>query len=63
MKKPSKFTPLATGYAAETLINGNISHCKEYLKDLKNNGYLNLWHNELIQIKEQCPERYLYMLK
>lgn len=50
------------GYAAETLINGNISEAVRYLNDLINNGYFSTAHEELIKIKEDCAEKYPYIL-
>lgn len=50
------------GYAAETLINGNISECVRYLNEFINNGYFKTAHEELIKIKEDCPEKYPYIL-
>lgn len=48
------------GYASETLINGNFSHCVEYLRgllDYKETG-LKTMLDELDLIRENCPERY-----
>lgn len=50
------------GYAAETLINGNISECVRYLNELINNGYFSTAHEDLIKIKEDCAEKYPYIL-
>ena len=51
------------GYASETLINGNISECIRYIELLYSKN-LNTWaHEELTLIKENCPERYNYILK
>ena len=50
------------GYAAETLINGNISECVRYLNEFINNGYFKTAHEELIKIKEDCAEKYPYIL-
>jgi hypothetical protein len=52
-----------TGYATETLMNGNISHCIEYLKHLNWCGATIKIHQELELIKEHCPERYDFILK
>jgi hypothetical protein len=53
---------VAHGYAAETLINGNISEAIRYLNELINNGYFSTAHEELIKIKEDCAEKYPYIL-
>lgn len=50
------------GYAAETLINGNISEAIRYLNELINSGYFSTAHEELIKIKEDCAEKYPYIL-
>lgn len=64
MNKRVEFTKIYVkhGYAAETLINGNISECVRYLNELINNGYFSTSHEELIKIKEDCPEKYHYIL-
>lgn len=51
-------------YSVETLINGNISHCIEYLKGLKsyNDAGLLTLHKELLLIKIHAPERYEYII-
>lgn len=50
-------------YAFETLINGNISECIQYLKGLIDYGLIGIGalHDELIGIKEHCPDRYEYI--
>lgn len=51
------------GYAAETLINGNVSHCIEYLNDVLTYGSAGLHRviEELEAIKETTPEKYEYV--
>lgn len=51
---------LPRGYAAETLINGNFTHCVEYLRGLLNYGTTGAkaMHEELQLIKEYAPDRY-----
>lgn len=51
------------GYALETLINGNISECIEYLKGLFEYGLTGILciHEELITIKEEYSDRYEYI--
>lgn len=51
------------GYAAETLINGNISECIKYLKGLIEYGLTGIgaMHDALMRIKEECPDRYDYI--
>jgi|APGre2960657373_1045057.scaffolds.fasta_scaffold238668_2 hypothetical protein len=61
-KKDLEQIYVAHGYAAETLINGNISECVRYLNELINNGYFSTAHEELIKIKEDCAEKYPYIL-
>jgi hypothetical protein len=50
-------------YAVTTLINGNISECIQYLRDLIGTGITGMKEasEQLIKIKEQCPERYEYI--
>lgn len=50
------------GYACDTLINGNISHCIDYLRHLNMHRMSILIHKELCLIKEHCPDRYDYVL-
>lgn len=52
-------------YAVETLINGNITECIKYLKGLIDYGLTGIMtmHDELINIKEKCPDRYDYIRK
>lgn len=64
MKQKPKIDYIQTnGYAAETLINGNISECVNYLKGLLEYGLIGIgtMHDELMTIKEQYPERYDYV--
>ncbi len=51
------------GYAADTLINGNISHCIEYIQQLIccGIGGMSAAHDELLNIKDICPDRYDYI--
>ncbi len=48
------------GYAADTLINGNVSECIRYIKEMMNLGSagIGIAVDELMKIKELCPERY-----
>lgn len=64
MNNKKEFTQIYVehGYAAETLINGNISEAVRYLNELINNGYFSTAHEELIKIKEDCAEKYPYIL-
>jgi hypothetical protein len=50
-------------YATETLINGNISHCVTYLKDLLECGTngINVVYHELESIKTNVPDRYNFI--
>jgi hypothetical protein len=50
-------------YAVETLINGNISECVDYLKRIKATSIAGdqVAHEELMAIKEQVPEKYNYI--
>lgn len=50
-------------YAVTTLINGNISECIKYLRDLIGTGITGMKEasEQLIKIKEQLPERYKYI--
>lgn len=52
-----------SGYAAETLINGNISHCIEYIRELTDCGKtgIQIAFDELEMIKQQVPERYNFI--
>ena len=51
------------GYAAETVINGNVSHCIEYLRDLRECGIVGemVAHDELVNLKQTCPDKYNYI--
>jgi len=63
MKRQGQLLNQPIGYAADTLINGNITHCIEYLKHL---NYFNMatWvYEELDLIKRRCPEKLQYVLK
>ena len=64
MNNKKEFTQIYVehGYAAETLINGNISEAIRYLNELINGGYFSTAHEELIKIKEDCAEKYPYIL-
>jgi hypothetical protein len=48
------------GYAADTLINGNISECIRYISEFMNLGAagIGIAVDELIKVKELCPEKY-----
>lgn len=50
-------------YAADTLHNGNISECIKYLRGLFEYGKtgMSVIHDELINIKNNIPERYEYI--
>lgn len=50
-------------YAVNTLINGNVSECIQYLRDLIGTGIVGMKEasEQLIKIKEQLPERYKYI--
>ena len=50
-------------YAVNTLINGNISECIKYLRDLIGTGITGMKEasEQLTKIKEDCPERYEYI--
>lgn len=50
-------------YGVNTLINGNISECIIYLRELISAGSagVNIAYEELNDIKELCPERYEYV--
>jgi len=50
-------------YGVNTLINGNISECINYLRELISAGStgVNIAYEELNDIKELCPERYEYV--
>jgi hypothetical protein len=49
------------GYACDTLINGNISECINYLNKLIDIGFFIIVHDELTIIKENIPNRYEYI--
>jgi hypothetical protein len=49
------------GYASETLINGNITECINYLNKLIDMGFFIVAHDELTIIKENVPNRYEYI--
>lgn len=52
---------LPSGYAADTLINGNISECIRYLNELlEYRATVFVWE-ELNDIKERCPEKFSYI--
>lgn len=52
---------LPSGYAADTLINGNVSECIRYLNELLEcRATVFVWE-ELEDIKERCPERFCYI--
>jgi uncharacterized protein YqgV (UPF0045/DUF77 family) len=48
------------GYAAETLINGNISECIRYIKEM-NKISSDIAFDELLKVKELCPNKYEYV--
>ena len=50
-------------YGVETLINGNVSECVRYLKELIGTGMAGIEeaHEQLMQIKQSCPDRYDYV--
>lgn len=52
-----------TPYALETLINGNISHCIEYVRGLLSYGIngIHAAHDALVLIKEDYPASYNYI--
>lgn len=52
-------------YAVETLINGNISECIDYLRKLFKCGTIGISvvHEELKSIQELVPDRYEYIKK
>ena len=52
------------GYACDTLINGNKSHCIEYLQQLICSGLAGThWaFDELLTIKNNCPDKYDYII-
>ena len=54
---------VAANYGVETLINGNITECLEYLRRMKKTGLTGemLVHEELTNIKSLVPERYEYI--
>lgn len=56
-------TIVANDYAVDTLVNGNISECIAHLRLLISNGLpgIELVHDQLMKIKESCPERYEYV--
>jgi hypothetical protein len=49
------------GYACDTLINGNITECINYLNKLIDKGFFIIVHDELTIIKENIPYRYEYI--
>ena len=54
---------ICPNYATDTLINGNMSECINYLKDLIKTGIAGqlIAHEELTNIKEQVQDRYEYI--
>jgi hypothetical protein len=50
-------------YPAETLTNGNITHCIEYLQEISRTGTAGQAYvfDALTAIKEQCADRYKYV--
>ncbi len=62
MKNNQTFTEYCEhkGYAAETLLNGNFTHCVEYLRGLSNYGAIGAYrlHEEMQNIKETAPHKY-----
>ena len=48
------------GYAAETLLNGNISECIRYIKEIAEFS-LEIAFDELLKVKELCPNKYEYV--
>ena len=49
------------GYSCDTLINGNITECINYLNKLIDMGFFIIVHDELTMIKENIPHRYEYI--
>lgn len=45
------------GYALETLINGNFSHCCEYLAGLRTYLY-KIYFREIMEIRNELPDRF-----
>jgi hypothetical protein len=54
---------VSPNYGVETLINGNITECIEYLKDLLETGNVGIQtaYEELENIKNQVPDRYNFI--
>ncbi len=50
-------------YALNTLINGNVSECIQYLRDLLGTGITGMKETseQMMKIKKHCPERYQYI--
>lgn len=50
-------------YAVFTLLNGNISECIRYLRELKETGIVGqkTVHEDLMMINEMVPEKYQYV--
>lgn len=56
------FHPEPIGYASETLTNGNISHCIDYISNLFRYGYIRIGVKEIAIIRDNNPDRYDYIL-
>jgi hypothetical protein len=56
-------TFVAANYATDTLVNGNISECITYLKDLLECGSagVKIVYEELDSIKANVPDRYNFV--
>jgi len=50
------------GYALELLLNGNISTCIEYISFMYSINLIKSAFIELALIKENCPEKFDYIM-
>jgi hypothetical protein len=63
MKNFTKVADLEpNGYACETLINGNVALCIEYIAFLYSLNLILCAYHELSLIEKHCPERFYYVI-